>query len=982
MSTQLTASLVLKGDASGIVGAATDGSAALTRLSASADAAAASGAAMAPPYNAAAVAIAGQTAASDASTKALTASGAAKVDEIARLTQLASASTATTSQIVALSAAHGQYNSTVNAARALLAAGVISQADYEKAVQGASSQLALATAVHKTNTSALANEVGGAAALKAAQTELGEEAEDAGVHIEGLTRQLEHMGEGAGLGLGSARLLTEGIKDIISVFSSADGVVYLFVGGVVAALGTAIAATASYQASVAALDRDITANANSLHLSEQGYEDLAAEIATTADVSQRSGMTILETLQSAGVNSQSVLLDLASAARAYAAATNTDAVKATQAFASSLKDPVSWAKQLDDQWSLFNATQLQNIENLVNSGRAMQANDLIAQAIVDRMKDAENETSAWGASWDDLTKHMSDYWNSLSKFLAQPVSFLPGGVTQPGWTPPAANDNAGGQSQQNIEQLNQESVAVQNLIKEYNTYGTTLQNLSEQQKLVQKAEADGAISATTAESALSAISIKRQQTIQAEQDALLNLNAAEKMHTEEVKDYVDKTGPQAVAAATADAQALQAQANASDGTAQSIKALQDAYAITKTTLPAVTLLQYAHGAALEKLTADIQAQTAAMKQQQEAQQELDTIQQLQSKFSGMSTIQNSNMRQPTTDAAFIAQTSTQIFNANAAAETEWYTQSIKTLDAWLEAQDTISGETLSKWQTWRDQLGLIFNSDMAKFYTADLARRTDWASGIQRGLNSLDKSTSDWATTSQNLLTGLSNEFEDDFVKMVSGGKDALGDFFQWVEQQLLKLLYQQYLASYFNGLFGSVVGGLGNILGIGGGGAAVAGASGSAAATQFAGVWHSGGTVGDPAPALRLMPLALFEGARRYHSGGLVGPDEVPAILQRGERVLTAAQAQMTDAALSRPIVIQGSASAGEKPPVTVNIHPAPGTTASASQPKRGADGSFSMDVMIQQIDKSLAQRSKYGRSAFTQSLENTHGIKRSPMG
>lgn len=33
-------------------------------------------------------------------------------------------------------------------------------------------------------------------------------------------------------------------------------------------------------------------------------------------------------------------------------------------------------------------------------------------------------------------------------------------------------------------------------------------------------------------------------------------------------------------------------------------------------------------------------------------------------------------------------------------------------------------------------------------------------------------------------------------------------------------------------------------------------------------------------------MPASVFAGARRYHSGGLAG-DEVPAILQKGERVL-----------------------------------------------------------------------------------------------
>ena len=42
-------------------------------------------------------------------------------------------------------------------------------------------------------------------------------------------------------------------------------------------------------------------------------------------------------------------------------------------------------------------------------------------------------------------------------------------------------------------------------------------------------------------------------------------------------------------------------------------------------------------------------------------------------------------------------------------------------------------------------------------------------------------------------------------------------------------------------------------------------------------------------------MPAAAFAGAPRLHAGGWAGlaPDEVPAILQRGERVLSRREAR-----------------------------------------------------------------------------------------
>jgi hypothetical protein len=53
---------------------------------------------------------------------------------------------------------------------------------------------------------------------------------------------------------------------------------------------------------------------------------------------------------------------------------------------------------------------------------------------------------------------------------------------------------------------------------------------------------------------------------------------------------------------------------------------------------------------------------------------------------------------------------------------------------------------------------------------------------------------------------------------------------------------------------------------------------------------FHQGGVVGRESTFLRNVPASVFQGAPRFHGGGLAG-DEVPAILQRGEGVFTANQ-------------------------------------------------------------------------------------------
>ncbi|MFN3938785.1 MAG: phage tail tape measure C-terminal domain-containing protein [Gemmobacter sp.] len=72
----------------------------------------------------------------------------------------------------------------------------------------------------------------------------------------------------------------------------------------------------------------------------------------------------------------------------------------------------------------------------------------------------------------------------------------------------------------------------------------------------------------------------------------------------------------------------------------------------------------------------------------------------------------------------------------------------------------------------------------------------------------------------------------------------------------------------------------------------ALSGALGGAGGI-FANILHAGGVVGAPGPG-RMIPAFAFAHAPRMHNGGWAGlrPDEVPAILQRGERVLSRREA------------------------------------------------------------------------------------------
>ena len=123
------------------------------------------------------------------------------------------------------------------------------------------------------------------------------------------------------------------------------------------------------------------------------------------------------------------------------------------------------------------------------------------------------------------------------------------------------------------------------------------------------------------------------------------------------------------------------------------------------------------------------------------------------------------------------------------------------------------------------------------------------------------------------------------FFRDVIGGaksaKDAFKDMVDGFAQSMMDLMAKKMGEKLMNSLFD----GAGAAGGGGGGGGWV-----QAAASWVGSFFHQGGVVGGHTNVSRSIDPAAWNYAPRYHTGGIAGlrPDEVPAILQRGEEVLT----------------------------------------------------------------------------------------------
>lgn len=121
----------------------------------------------------------------------------------------------------------------------------------------------------------------------------------------------------------------------------------------------------------------------------------------------------------------------------------------------------------------------------------------------------------------------------------------------------------------------------------------------------------------------------------------------------------------------------------------------------------------------------------------------------------------------------------------------------------------------------------------------------------------------------------------DRFAQSVAQGKNvfkSLKEAFLQFASDFLKQIAQMIIKqAIFNAIGGASQGGGGGI--------------GGAISSALTKLFHTGGIAGGPSQSRAVSP-AVFAGAMRYHTGGIAGlaADEVPAVLRKGEEVLTTA--------------------------------------------------------------------------------------------
>ena len=150
-----------------------------------------------------------------------------------------------------------------------------------------------------------------------------------------------------------------------------------------------------------------------------------------------------------------------------------------------------------------------------------------------------------------------------------------------------------------------------------------------------------------------------------------------------------------------------------------------------------------------------------------------------------------------------------------------------------------------------------------------------WQDGARRAFETYADAATNAARIAEGTITKGLRGMEDGLTQFVATGKLSIESLADSIIASFARIAVQQTIT-------GPLASALGSLFGGGGGGPPPLLVSGRPQ--------HTGGIAGALDGVRRNVPPAVFAGASRYHAGG-IAPDEVPAILRRGEGVFTPEQ-------------------------------------------------------------------------------------------
>lgn len=253
-----------------------------------------------------------------------------------------------------------------------------------------------------------------------------------------------------------------------------------------------------------------------------------------------------------------------------------------------------------------------------------------------------------------------------------------------------------------------------------------------------------------------------------------------------------------------------------------------------------------------------------------------------------------------------------------------YDQAMAKANEWRENTLNNLKSNAGDYEKYKEQVNQVYDDMVKKANEAALNSSKTLEDGFKRGFQNVQNELSDFASLAENAVKNAFSNMENTLVSFVTTGKISFSDFANSIISDMMQIAIRQSITM-------PLLTGISSYFG-------------------FA-MAHSGGIVGADNLASKAVNPAVFVGAPKFHSGGLVG-DEVPIIAKRGETIFTKGQMQALGGELNRKTPVN----------VNVNVHNnASGTKAYATS-SQDNDGNVSIDVIVEQIESTIGKNISKG--------------------
>ena len=287
----------------------------------------------------------------------------------------------------------------------------------------------------------------------------------------------------------------------------------------------------------------------------------------------------------------------------------------------------------------------------------------------------------------------------------------------------------------------------------------------------------------------------------------------------------------------------------------------------------------------------------------------------------------------------------QLLNAQRKIELEL----AKQIDQITRSKGSLSPENLQQMQLSADAAVALSESSISK--RMELENR--WQTGASSAFRRYQDDALNVAKSTEESFTRAFRGMEDAIVSFAMTGQMNFSNLANGIISDIIRIQARAAtagLANMLGSLIGKAVGSM--FMPDAGGQHSVQGNS------DYVYDLHTGGIAGQGGSGRYLRDMSMFANAPRYHNGGVAGlkPNEVPAVLLKGERVLP------PGASVGSPIV-------------NLNVYNESGQQMDAEQNVRKNDsGGFDIDLYIKKVMLNDARIN----GPHTQMIANTFGLRR----